>query len=286
MYIRRHSESVTDTVTVSQPSLNYVRLVLRLTRPEETHHQKGTGDTFFGVLIDYAPAANFLEPVRLCALARNRFLMYEKNLTTYYFSIDAVEIAMFVVGHTPKHKGQRTTTDPLKTSAAVAKVKSLLQGKVRDYALWAVACNSMLRAGDLVKLTWENCEDDGDRITLRLLQGKTKKPIAVPLPSDVSAALRAWRAQCESEHIYSGQRGPLTVASWGRMVKAWCREVGFDGNFSSHTCRKTGVRVRYDEHGTSLATLMHMLSHTSEATTLIYMGKMTDEVERAYAATV
>lgn len=212
--------------------------------------------------------------------------MYAENLTTYYFSTDEMEIVMFVAGHTPKHKGQRTTTDPLKTGAAVAKVKTLLQGEVRDFALWVVACNSMLRAGDLVKLTWENCEDDGEHITLRLLQGKTKKPIAVPLPADVSAALRAWRAQCDSEYIYSGQRGSLTVATWGRMVKAWCHAVGYEGNFSSHTCRKTGVRVRYDEHGTSLATLMHMLSHTSEATTLIYMGKMTDEVQQAYAVSV
>lgn len=192
----------------------------------------------------------------------------------------------FKPGHVPVHKGRRTTADPITTGATVALVKEHIKSHTRNYALFSIAVNSMLRAGDLCRLTWEHCIDDGDRITIRTLQQKTKKPIVVPLPVDVSTALRAWRAECDSEFVYSGQRGQLTVASWGRMIKAWCAAVGLKGNFASHTARKTGVRVRYDEHDVSLATLMHMLSHTDARTTLIYMGKMDEAVEHAYSVVI
>lgn len=86
--------------------------------------------------------------------------------------------------------------------------------------------------------------DDGERITLRLTEHKTGKPRTIPLNPAASSALRAWRFLCEHEHVYSGQRGALTVATWGRMVKGWCKAAGLEGNFASHTCRKTFVRER------------------------------------------
>lgn len=192
----------------------------------------------------------------------------------------------FAKGHVPSHKGRRVTADPLKNSETVSKVKELLHDKPRDLALWVLATNSMLRAGDLVSLTWDNTIDDGERITISLQQGKTKKPTTIPLAAEASAILRRWRVLCTSPFIFSGQRGQLTIAAWSRMVKHWCHQIGLEGNFSSHTTRKTGVRVRYDEHGTKLATLMHMLSHSSEAQTLIYMGKMTEEVEEAFSTSL
>lgn len=193
---------------------------------------------------------------------------------------------MFEAGHVPTHKGKTTTVDPIKSLDAVAKVKELLKGHTRNRALFVVAINSALRAGDLTKMKWEDAHDDGTTITLRVLEGKTKKPRQIPLNSEASQALRDWRAKCESEFIYSGQRGPLTTAQFGRMVKTWCKEAGLEGSFAAHTTRKSFVRIHHDEVGTSMATLMTILNHSSERQTLTYMGKMADDVVTAYSISI
>lgn len=189
---------------------------------------------------------------------------------------------MFEQGHTPKHKGKTTTTDAIRDPEKVAAIKELLKDDVRDSALWAVALNTALRAGDLVNLMWTDTHDDGNVITLTLLEGKTKKRRVIPLNAPTSSLLRAWRAECNDCYIYSGQRGQMTTAYWSRLIKGWCEAVGLEGRFASHTARKTFVRLQHDVHGTSLTTLMHMLNHATPSQTLTYMGKMTDDVAEAY----
>ena len=189
---------------------------------------------------------------------------------------------MFEVGHTPSHKGKTTTTDAIRDPAHVGLIKKLLKDNVRDLALWTLSLNTALRAGDLVKLTWDDTQDDGTSITLTVLEGKTKKRRVIPLNPSSSKILRAWRIECEHTHIYSGQRGAMTTATWSRMIKGWCEAVGLEGKFASHTARKTFVRLQHDVHGTSLTTLMHMLNHSTPAQTMQYMGKMEDDVAEAY----
>jgi integrase len=189
---------------------------------------------------------------------------------------------MFEVGHTPSHKGKTTTTDAIKDPLQVALIKELLKENVRDLALWTLSLNTALRAGDLIKLTWDDTHDDGTSITLMVLEGKTKKRRVIPLTPNISAVVRAWRIECNQHHIYSGQRGAMTTATWSRMIKSWCEAVGLEGKLASHTARKTFVRLQHDVHGTSLTTLMHMLNHATPAQTMQYMGKMEDDVAAAY----
>jgi integrase len=92
--------------------------------------------------------------------------------------------------------------------------------------------------------------------------------------------------QEDSQFIYPAQRGAMTVATWGRMIKSWCKAVGMTGRFASHTARKTFVRLQHDVHGTSLTTLMHMLNHSTPQQTAIYMGSMDDDVAQAYRNTI
>jgi integrase len=193
---------------------------------------------------------------------------------------------MFVEGHTPANKGKSTTTDPIRDPAVVNRIKAMLADSVRDLTLFTLAVNSALRAGDLTRLTWDDARDDGKKITLVVLEQKTKKRRVLPLNGPTSALLRKWRATCDSQFIYSGQRGAMTVATWGRMIKSWCEAVGLAGRFASHTARKTFVRLQHDLHGTSLTTLMHMLNHSTPQQTAIYMGSMDDDVALAYGNTI
>lgn len=193
---------------------------------------------------------------------------------------------MFKQGHVPKHKGKTTTTDPIKDIAVVATVKENLKANVRDLALFTLAVNSAFRVGDLCNILWEDVLDDGVTMTLKVLEGKTKKPRVVPLNPSTSTILRAWRGQCENEYIFSGQRGRLTTATFGRMVKQWCKDAGIQGSFCAHTTRKTWVRLQVDHFGTSLPVIMTAIGHRSEAQTLHYCGKLGDEVLVAYSNSI
>lgn len=189
---------------------------------------------------------------------------------------------MFIQGHVPAHKGKTTTTDPIKDIEVVGKVKELLRDDVRNLALFTLAVNSAFRIGDLCNILWEDVLDDGTTMTLKVLEGKTKKPRVVPLNPATSSILRAWRGQCENEYIFSGQRGRLTTATFGRMVKQWCKDVGLQGSYAAHTTRKTWVRLQVDHFKTSLPVIMTAIGHRSEAQTLHYCGKLGDEVVKAY----
>ena len=186
----------------------------------------------------------------------------------------------YSLGHTPSHKGKTTTTDAIKSLEDFAKVKALVASDVRLNALWHVATNSALRASDLVALTWADLASDG---TLTVLERKTHKRRVVPLNDATLKTLRAWQDECAYDHIFSGQRGQMTVGSWARIVKDLCDQAGLEGRFASHTCRKSFVRLQHDVFGTSLPVLMTLLNHSNERQTLTYMGRLQDDVVKAYA---
>ena len=186
----------------------------------------------------------------------------------------------YALNHVPAHKGKSTTTDPIKTLADLAKVKAVIGADVRLLALWTVATNTALRASDLVTLRWSDIQADG---TLVVRERKTAKRRVLQLNGPTLQALQAWQTVCESEFIYSGQRGALTVGSWGRIVRDLCERAGLEGQFCSHTCRKTFVRVHLDEVKTPLYVLMKVLNHSTETQTLQYAGKLSDDVAKAYS---
>ena len=188
---------------------------------------------------------------------------------------------MYTLGHVPSHKGCSTTTDPIK-GADVNAIKELLKYKPRDAALWAVATNCALRAGDLLNLKWSDIKDDGERYSIRLIEQKTKKHRLIVLNSSVSETLRAWQSFSTSEYVFSGQRGKLTVATLGRMCKQWAKDVGLNAQVASHSLRKTWCRAMVDVYDEPLFKMMWALGHSSERQTAQYIGLLTDEVAGLY----
>ena len=189
---------------------------------------------------------------------------------------------MFSNGHTPSHKGQITTTDPIRGDD-IQKVRRHLQMRPRDLALWSLGTNTALRAGDLLALRWSDIEDDGERITLLVKEQKTGNLRRIVLNPAASADLRCWRECSTSAVIFESQRGgALTVAAVGRMLKHWAKEAGVTAKrVSSHSMRKTWVRAHADR-GVPLHKLMWALGHSSERQTAAYCGLLVDEVAELY----
>lgn len=187
----------------------------------------------------------------------------------------------FRTGHTPFHKGRTTTTEPIR-GEHIAAIKELLKDRPRDRAIWAVATNCALRAGDLLDLRWDQLEDDGERISFRVRESKTTKLRYLVLNPSVSDALRSWRTFSDSEWCFSGQRGKLTVPALGRMVKHWAQQVGHNGQIASHSLRKTWCRAMVDQFDEPLYKMMAAFGHSSELQTAQYVGLLRDDVAALY----
>lgn len=192
---------------------------------------------------------------------------------------------MFQAGHSI-NKGKVLTTEPIK-GEDIDRIRESLQGRPRDLALWSVGTNTALRASDLLALRWDDLHDDGLRFSFRIKERKTGNLRLITLNPRASADLKMWRRYSESEFCFSGQRGnALTVASVGRMLKQWARDVGVSGQISSHSLRKTACRAWVDTHKVPLFTVMHALGHSSESMTSKYIGKLSDDVAKMYECEV
>ena len=188
---------------------------------------------------------------------------------------------MFKTGHIPAHAGKITTTDPIRGDD-IKSIRNVLT-KPRDIALWSVGTNCALRAGDLLSLKWDDTTDDGERITIVLKESKTQKLRRIVLNAMASADLRTWRRESNSEFCFSGQRGQLTVAALGRMIKHWAALANVDAKrVSSHSLRKTWCRAMVEQFDEPLYRMMWALGHSSERQTAQYIGLLTDEVAGLY----
>jgi integrase len=86
----------------------------------------------------------------------------------------------------------------------------------------------------------------------------------------------------DSDPLFGGQRGPLTVPSVNRLVKQWCRAINLKGNCGSHTLRKTFGYHQRVTFGRGIPELMTVFNHRSQRETLDYLCVQPDEVKSLY----
>lgn len=191
----------------------------------------------------------------------------------------------FLPGHIPVTRGAMIATAPIRGEKLHA-IRALLQGRPRDLCIWSLGTGCALRGKDLVNIRWIDLEDDGERISFSVKASKTGKVAHIRLNPVVSADVRAWRRLSNCEYVISGQRGQLTVATLGRLVKGWAAEVGVTKNIASHSLRKSFCRALAETHDVPLYKLMWLLQHGSERQTATYLGIMQSEIEELYELVV
>jgi integrase len=189
----------------------------------------------------------------------------------------------FQIGHTPAHKGKRTTTTPIKEYSKVQDVKAKLRDDKRALALFTLGCNTALRAGDMLRLTRDQLtlQDDG-RYEIATVERKTQKRRLIILNGPTSRILHEYLQRSSGTYVFEGQRGKMSVSYLRRLIKKWCADAGVDGHIATHTMRKSFVRLNYEHFGAPLAVLMRALGHSSEKQTLDYVGMLPKDIERLY----
>ena len=181
---------------------------------------------------------------------------------------------------------------PIKRPKDLKKIYSYLKEyNLRNFAIFVVGVNVLLRAGDLLSLKWSDILDEELDIRNRtyITEEKTKKRREVRFNEDARSALQLYRHSLvkinPKGYVFKSRKGsgPITVKTLHRIITETCEELGVKGNFGTHTLRKTGAYFIYinnvADNPTIIAYLQKILNHSSQATTLRYIGIESEEID-------
>lgn len=188
-------------------------------------------------------------------------------------------------GNNPK-RGQRIKVEPIRDKKDIAAIKRLLSDNPRDLCLFILGINTNLRASDLLSLTVGQVQDLKPMDEVSLWEKKTGKERRINLnKACVKAAadlLHTKEVPCDTDLLFQGQRGPMTVSYANRLVKSWCAAINLRGNYGSHTLRKTWGYHQRVSFGKGLPELMVCFNHASQRQTLEYLCIQDDEIRSVY----
>lgn len=182
--------------------------------------------------------------------------------------------------------------DPIKNTEDLNNLKKYLQRSPRDFAIFTLAINTNLRASDFRRITIGQVTDiePGDDIVL--VEQKTGKQRRITINKAASDAINALLATMPTakatEPLFQSRKGrkPLNVSSLSNLVKQWCDYCGLEGNFASHSLRKTFGYYHAQVFNTPIYLITKMFNHSSEATTLRYIGLQEEDVRQAYLKSI
>jgi integrase len=186
------------------------------------------------------------------------------------------------VAQTKNHPapGSIITVQPIIDKKAIERIKDNLNDHPRNYALFVTGINTAFRASDLLTLKVGDVRGD----TIRRREIKTGKIREFYLNKAVKAAVAPLiEGRDDGDFLFRSEmtRYALTVEAFSVLVKIWCFNAGLKGNFASHTLRKTwGYWQRMA--GEPLYKIMDAYGHSSEKTTLIYIGLQPEEMKSMY----
>jgi integrase len=93
----------------------------------------------------------------------------------------------------------------------------------------------------------------------------------------------ATRSYQDDDYLFIGQRGRLTVPYLHYLVKKWCGSINLQGNYGSHTLRKTWGYIQRTHFGHSLPELMEVFGHATQRQTLTYLCIQPEEIKKIYS---
>ena len=195
---------------------------------------------------------------------------------------------MKTVGN-PNHpkKGAQIKVDPIKNLKDIKAIKKLLANKPRDLALFTLGINTNLRASDLLRLKVGHVKDIKAGDSVEIKEKKTGKTRRITLNkasvSAVEGLLASGQYKDSNAFLFQSQRRDvLTVPTVHKLVKGWCAEINLNGNFGSHTLRKTWGYHQRVTFGVDLPRLMVCFNHSTQRQTLDYLCIQPQEIKDVY----
>ena len=192
----------------------------------------------------------------------------------------------------PNHpvKGSCIKVEPIRNKKAIQRIKAHLN--LRDRCFFTLGINTAYRANELLSIKLSQVLELRTGDTLEIKQSKTKKHRMVTLNAAATDALQAYLTgdeelkkridQGRADYLFYSKKGDrLTVPTISTFVKKWCQQAGLQGNYGSHTLRKTWGYWQY-KAGSSVPLLMEAFGHATQQQTLAYLCIQAQEVRALY----
>lgn len=166
------------------------------------------------------------------------------------------------------------------TRDQVAAIGTILKGRSlwRDYALFRLGIDSMLRASDLVRVWVEEVVDHNGEVVTQMNVKTKKTGVSVPitLSEETRSALRQWLDvhPRKSKWLFpSVSTGTHITETWYRLrAKDWFDSIGLDvRRHSTHSIRRTKATLIYEETH-NLKAVSELLGHKDTKMTERYIG--------------
>ena len=181
--------------------------------------------------------------------------------------------------------GSSIKVQPIRFKKDIETIKNNLADNPRDLCLFVLGINTAFRANELLSIRVGQVRDlkVGDVLDMR--QSKTKAYRQVTLNRRAVEAIQVLlrsRAYEADEFLFFSRWGErLGVPEVSRKVKSWCKDIRLDGNYGSHSLRKTWGFWQY-KRGTPIPLLMEAFGHQTQRQTMAYLGIQSMEVAQIF----
>lgn len=187
-----------------------------------------------------------------------------------------------IMANTNKKKDMLIDVQPLKTKKDINDLIEALgmsQNGLRDQLFFKLGISTGLRCGDLVALTVEQVKG---RSNFKIREGKTKKERTVYL-NNLMADIADYIETLPTGTIYlfpsrKGEGHISTTQAYRIITKAG--DMINNHSIGTHTMRKT-FGYTYYQATKDVATLMEIFNHSSQKTTLRYIGITEESIENS-----
>jgi len=186
------------------------------------------------------------------------------------------------VANLNEKKGMLIDVQPIKSKQEINELIEALgisQNGLRDQLLFKLGISTGLRCGDLVALKVEQVKG---KSSFKIREGKTKKERTVylnNLMADIADYIETLPK--EAVYLFTSRKGdnPITTTQAYRIIAKAGDMIGNE-SIGTHTMRKT-FGYTYYQATKDVATLMEIFNHSSQKTTLRYIGITEEAIENS-----
>lgn len=175
-------------------------------------------------------------------------------------------------------------TDPIRSLHEIMAIKELLEERPRDLLLFTLGINNGLRISDILQLKVYQLKNLHPGEYIYIKEVKTGKQNIINMNKSVYKAfkkyVKAYRPRDE-DYVFKSRQGgnrPITKNRAWQLVNEWAKTLNLEGNYGTHTLRKTFGYVQRKYYGVSYEILCKRFNHSNPATTMLYLGITADEV--------
>lgn len=164
--------------------------------------------------------------------------------------------------------------EPIKKMKDIKAIKALIKDSPRNSTLFVLGINTNLTPSELVHLKVDQVKSCGVGENLVLTDEKTGKTREVTLNRITVNAIKSLLESSDftdDDYLFKSQRGSLIVPSVHRLINKWCDAINLNGNFGSHTLRKTWGYHQHFAFGVELSKLAQYFNHSSPKQTKDYL---------------